>query len=444
MFSSAMSSSRRYLLLQRRMMSSSPKLYPVGRDHPRPEDRITILGGPSALLGRVKFLIDDIVDLDVAAKHARRAAAWKKRMAPHRAIETCNAIIGAMCDAGRSGDAIDLFDFFFNKSEMKPNISSCNLIIKSHCEHGRLDDALRLYTHLSSSENTTPSPDHKTYDLLTKALVDAGTINQALDLLLEGRRVLFNFQEPGMYMNLVRGFLEQGNLDMAYQLRDDFTTCSIRNKIAVLDSVFVEHLFKQGKDEEAMELYRSSVNNKDGFTANGTVGNPYLKLLLTYGQKKQAWALFQYMLDNYVCCFGFNKDTVNMMVNECFDVGRFGDAVNVFNKAKATLQYGLPVEAYRNIITRLCQNGRLSDAETMFNGLVKEQGYHKPDVETYKALIRAYVESSRVEDAVQTSNKMIASKLHRATHLFFYYNSFSYIISNKIIASKPDVELTKH
>ncbi|KAF3599743.1 hypothetical protein F2Q69_00038184 [Brassica cretica] len=419
MFSSAMSSSRSYLLLQRRMMSSSPKLYPVGRDHPRPEDRITILGGPSALLGRVKFLIDDIVDLDVAAKHARRAAAWKKRMAPHRAIETCNAIIGAMCDAGRSGDAIDLFDFFFNKSEMKPNISSCNLIIKSHCEHGRLDDALRLYTHLSSSENTTPSPDHKTYDLLTKALVDAGTINQALDLLLEGRRVLFNFQEPGMYMNLVRGFLEQGNLDMAYQLRDDFTTCSIRNKIAVLDSVFVEHLFKQGKDEEAMELYRSSVNNKDGFTANGTVGNPYLKLLLTYGQKKQAWALFQYMLDNYVCCFGFNKDTVNMMVNECFDVGRFGDAVNVFNKAKATLQYGLPVEAYRNIITRLCQNGRLSDAETMFNRLVKEQGYHKPDVETYKALIRAYVESSRVEDAVQTSNKMIASKLHRATQLFF-------------------------
>ncbi|CAN7074781.1 unnamed protein product [Brassica oleracea var. botrytis] len=44
MFSSAMSSSRSFLL-QRRMMSSSPKLYPVGRDHPRPEDRITILGG---------------------------------------------------------------------------------------------------------------------------------------------------------------------------------------------------------------------------------------------------------------------------------------------------------------------------------------------------------------------------------------------------------------
>ena len=44
----------------------------------------------------------------------------------------------------------------------------------------------------------------------------------------------------------------------------------------------------------------------------------------------------------------------------------------------------------------------------------------KPDVEPikHKTLIGAYVESSRVEDAVQTSNKIIA-KLHKATNLFF-------------------------
>ncbi|CAH8353743.1 unnamed protein product [Eruca vesicaria subsp. sativa] len=417
-----LSSSRRYILssLQRRMMmscsSSSPKPYPLGREHPqRPQERITILRGPSAISCRVQFLIEDIGDLDVAAKHARRVAAWKEKMSPDSANRICNAIIGAMCDAGRSGDAIDLFDFFFNKSKMKPKISCCNLIIKSHCEQGRLDDALCLYTHLLEN---TPRPDHQTYDLLTKALVDAGKINQALDLLLEGRRVLFNFLEPGMYMNLVRGYLEQGNLDMAYQLRDDLTTCTLRNKIAVLDSVFVEHLFKQGKDEEAVELYRRSVI-KDGFTADGTVGNPYLELLLKYGQKKQAWAMFQYMLDNYQPCFGFNQDTVNMMVNECFEMGRFSDALDLFNKANATIDHRLPAGAYRNIITKLCQNGRLSDAETMFNGLLKKRLYYVPDVETYRAMIRAYVESSRVEDAVLTANKMIASRLDRATHLFF-------------------------
>ncbi|EOA15762.1 hypothetical protein CARUB_v10006900mg [Capsella rubella] len=410
MSSPAMSSSRRYLL--QRMMSS-PKPYPIGRVIPQ-EQRSTI-SGPSSLLRRVRFLIDDISDLDVAAKHARLAAT-KKRMYPQEALFTSKAIIGAMCNAGRSGDALDLFDFFFNKSKLKPDIACCNFIIKTHCEQGRFDEALGLYKHLLSNP---PSPDHNTYDILTKALFDAGRMHQALDLLLKGRADLFNFQKPGMYMNLIRGYLEQGNLDMAYQLRDDFKTCSIRNEVAVVESVFVEYLFKQGKDEEAMDLYRSSVTlNEDGLTANATVGNVYLKLLLKYGKKTQAWALFEYMLDNHCCWFRFNGDTLNMMVDECFEEGRFSDAVNILTKAKAKVKYNLlPVGAYRNLITRLCQNGRLSEAESVFDEFLK-QDVLNTDVETYNAMIRAYAESGRVEDAVQTANKMMTSKVHKVAKFF--------------------------
>ncbi|XP_010445348.1 PREDICTED: pentatricopeptide repeat-containing protein At3g60980, mitochondrial-like [Camelina sativa] len=224
-------------------------------------------------------------------------------------------------------------------------------------------------------------------------MVDAGMMDQALDLLLKGRAELFNFQKPGMYMNLIRGYLEQGNLDMAYQLRDDFKTCSTRNEIAILESLFVEYLFKQGKDEEAMDLYRSSVTmNKNGLTENATVGNVYLKLLLKYGRKTQAWPLFGYMLDNHCCWFRFDADTLNLMVNECFQVGRFSDALNIFTKAKT-------------------KNGRLSEAESLFDELLKEEVL--PDDETYKAMIRAFAESGRVEDAVQTADKMMTSKLHR-------------------------------
>ncbi|KAG7547313.1 Pentatricopeptide repeat [Arabidopsis suecica] len=413
MYSSAMSSSRRCI---HQRMKSSLKPYPIGMDYSRKQRPNCTSSGPSPLFHRVKFLINDISDLDVAAKLARLAA--RKRMDPEEAILTCNAIIGAMCNAGRSGDALDMFDFFFNKSKMKPNIASCNFIIKSHCEQGRLDDALQLYSHLLSSDNT-PSPDHNTYDHLTKAMVDAGMMNQALDLLLKGRAELFNFQRPGMYMNLIRGFMEQGNLDMASQLRDDFKTCSIREYIATLESIFVEYLFKQGKDEEAMALYKSSVSmDNNGFTTNATVGNKYLKMLLKYGKKTEAWALFQYMLDNHGSWSSFDADNLILMVNECFEVGRFSDAVNIFNKTKAKSKYSLPVEAYKNLITRLCQNGRLSEAESVFDELLKEE-FVKPDDETYKAMIRAYVESGRVEEAVQTANKMVASKVHEVTKLFF-------------------------
>ncbi|KAF3533505.1 hypothetical protein DY000_02042852 [Brassica cretica] len=75
MFSSAMSSSRSFLL-RRRMMSSSPKLYLVGRDHPRPEDRITILGGMYEVkLGCKKLAPENFVC------HWFRTAMWRRNYA---------------------------------------------------------------------------------------------------------------------------------------------------------------------------------------------------------------------------------------------------------------------------------------------------------------------------------------------------------------------------
>ncbi|CDY09648.1 BnaC07g34130D [Brassica napus] len=342
---------------------------------------------PLSMLGhRVHFLINEVSDLDSAANHARLAV--RKRLNPEKALFTCNAML-----------------------LIKPDIAACNLIIKSHCEEGRLDNALRLYNHLLRHP---PSPNHKTYDLLTKALVDAGMMDQALELLLRGRAELFNFQQPGMYMNLIGGFLQQGNLDMAYQLGDDFKTCSIRNKITVLNSVFVEYLFKQGNDEKAMELYRNSLNN-DGFTANGHVGHPYLEVLLKYGKKTQAWALFEYMLDNYDECIGLGDETVNLMLNECIKEGKFSDAVNILAKSKAKLKY-FPVGAYRNLITKLCHNARLSEAESVFDEWLKQE-FTKPDDATYTSLIHAYIKAERVEDAIETVNQLMAAKLRRVTNM---------------------------
>ncbi|KAJ4900034.1 Pentatricopeptide repeat-containing protein [Raphanus sativus] len=405
-----MSSSRSFF--QRMMHSPKTKPYPIGRDHSRKQlPDCTKIRCPSSMLDhRVHFLINEVSDLDSAANHARLAV--RKRMNPEKALFTCNAIISAMFAAGRSGDAFDLFDFFFNESKMKPDIAACNLIIKSHCEEGRLDNALGLYNHLLRHP---PSPNHKTYDLLTEALVDAGMMDQALELLLRGRAELFNFQQPSMYMNLIRGFLQQGNLDMAYQLRDDFKTCSIRNRITILNSVFVEYLFKQGNDEKAMELYRTSLNN-NGFTANGHVGHPYLKVLLKYGKKTQAWALFDYMLDNFDECIGLGNETLNMMMDECIKEGRFSDALNILAKSKAKSKY-LHVGAYRNLITNFCLNGRLSEAESVFDEWLKQEGT-KPDDATYTSLIHAYIKAERVEDAIETVNKLMAAKLHKVTNMF--------------------------
>ncbi|KAL0659230.1 hypothetical protein Bca4012_079815 [Brassica carinata] len=357
-------------------------------------------------------LTEDGATLNLSARLRGERCSQSRSFSCEEEVEPRKGPLYLQCNAaGRSGDAFDLFDFYFNESKIKPDVDACNLIIKSHCEEGRLDDALRLYNHLLRHP---PSPNHKTYDLLTKALVDAGMMDQALELLLRGRAELFNVQQPGMYMNLIRGFLQQGNLDMAYQLRDDFKTCSIRNRITVLNSVFVEYLFKQGNDEKAMELYRNSLNN-DGFTANGHVGHPYLEVFLKYGKKTQAWALFEYMLDNYDECIGLGDETVNLMLNECIKEGKFSDAVNILAKSKAKLKY-FPVGAYRNLITKLCHNARLSEAESVFDEWLKQE-FTKPGDATYTSLIHAYIKAERVEDAIETVNQLMAAKLRMVTNM---------------------------
>ncbi|KAG2243746.1 hypothetical protein Bca52824_094407 [Brassica carinata] len=124
-----MSSSRSFLQsLPRMMYSPKTKPYPIGRDHPRKQlpDCTKIRCPLSMLDHRVHFLINEVSDLDSAANHARLAVS--KRMNPEKALFTCNAIIGAMFAAGRSGDAFDLFNFFFNESKMKPVIAACNLV----------------------------------------------------------------------------------------------------------------------------------------------------------------------------------------------------------------------------------------------------------------------------------------------------------------------------
>ncbi|KAL0890197.1 hypothetical protein Bca101_014180 [Brassica carinata] len=121
------------------------------------------------------------------------------------------------------------------------------------------------------------------------------------------------------------------------------------------------------------------------------------------------------MLDNFNECIGLGNETLNMMLNECIEEGRFSDAVNILAKSKAKSKY-LHVGAYRNLITKLCQNGRLSEAESVFDEWLKQEGT-KPDDATYTSLIHAYVKAERVDDAIETVNKLMAAKLRKVTNM---------------------------
>ncbi|KAJ1420023.1 Tetratricopeptide-like helical domain superfamily [Sesbania bispinosa] len=371
---------------------------------PRLPDSTSALVGPRlSLHNRVQSLIR-AGDLDAASAIARHSVFSVTRPT----VFTCNAIIAAMYRAKRYNEAIALFHFFFNQSNLVPNIVSYNNVINTHCDEGRVDVALEVYRHIIANAPFSPSP--VTYRHLTKGLISAGRIDEAVDLLRE----MLNKGHGAdslVYNNLISGFLELGNLEKANELFDELKErCLVYD--GVVNATYMEWFFNKGRDKEAVDSYKSLMDRQ--FRMTPATCNVLLEVLLKHGKKTQAWTLFDQMLDNHTPpnFQAVNSDTFNIMVNECFELGKFDEALATFKKAGTkpnSKPFAMDVAGYNNIIARFCENGMLSEAETLFEELCSKS--LSPDVPTHRTLIDAYLKMERIDDALRVFNRMVDAGL---------------------------------
>ena len=120
------------------------------------------------------------------------------------------------------------------------------------------------------------------------------------------------------------------------------------------------------------------------------------------------------MLDNHTPpnFEAVNSDTFNIMVNECFNLSKFDEALATFRKAGTkpnSKPFAMDVAGYTNIISRFCENGMLSEAETLFEELCSKS--LSPDVATHRSLIDAYMKMERIDDALRVFHKMVDAGL---------------------------------
>jgi len=303
-----------------------------------------------------------------------------------------------MYRAKRYNEAIALFHFFFNQSNLVPNIVSYNNVINTHCDEGRVDVTLEVYRHIISHAPFSPSS--VTYRHLTKGLISVGHINEAFDLLRE--MLAKNHGADSMvYNNMISGFLELGNLDKANELFDE-----LKNRCIVYDGVvnatYMEWFFKQGKDKEAMDSYKSLMDRE--FRMTPATCNVLLEVLLKHDKQKEASELFDQMLDNHTPpnFQAVNSDTFNIMVNECFKHGKFDEALGTKINSKPFI---MDVAGYRYIISRFCEIGMMSEADTLFEESCSK--HLSADVPTHTAMIDGYLKVGNIDDALRIFNKMV-------------------------------------
>ncbi|PON79874.1 Pentatricopeptide repeat [Trema orientale] len=399
---------------RKRRLRIEPPLHALRRDPhppaprdpnaPRLPDSTSALVGPRLNLhNRVQSLIR-AGDLDAASAIARHSVFSNTRPT----VFTCNAIIAAMYRAKRYSDAIALFQFFFNQSNIVPNIVSYNNLINTHCDEGRVDVGLEVYRHIIANAPFSPSP--VTFRHLTKGLIDAGRIGEAVDLLRE----MLNKGHGAdslVFNNLISGFLNLENLEKANELFDELKErCLVYD--GVVNATFMDWFFNRGREKEAMESYKSLLDKQ--FRMIPATCNVLLEVLLKHGKKTEAWALFDQMLDNHTPpnFQAVNSETFNIMVNECFKLGKVDEAIATFRKVGTKVNskpFAMDVAGYNNIITRYCENGMLSEAETLFTELCSKS--LSPDVNTHRTLIDAHLKVERIDDALTTFNRMVEAGL---------------------------------
>uniref|UniRef100_A0A5B7B499 Putative ACT11D09.4 n=1 Tax=Davidia involucrata TaxID=16924 RepID=A0A5B7B499_DAVIN len=377
---------------------------PPNPNAPRLPDTTSALVGPRLNLhNRVQSLIR-AGDLDSASALARQSVFSNTRPT----VFTCNAIMAAMYRAKRYDQAIALFQFFYNQSNIVPNIVSYNVLINTHCDAGRVDVGLDVYRHILSSPTVTASS--ITYRHLTKGLIDAGRIGEAVDLLRE----MLNKgggADSLVYNNLIAGFLNLGDLEKANEIFDELKErCLVYD--GAVNATFMDWFFNQGREKEAMESYKSLLDRQ--FRMIPATCNVLIGVLLKHGKKTEAWALFDNMLDDHTppTFQAVNSDTFNIMVNECFKLGKFSEAIDVFKKVgekAGSRPFAMDVAGYNNIITRFCEKGMMAEAEKLFGELSTKS--LNPDVTTYRTLIDAFFKMERVDDALQMYTKMVEAGL---------------------------------
>ncbi|OEL14472.1 Pentatricopeptide repeat-containing protein [Dichanthelium oligosanthes] len=141
-----------------------------------------------------------------------------------------------MVQAGRHDDAVALFEFFFCRSNIVPNIISYNTLIHTHNEAARVDDAMQVYHDMLKSMRFSPSA--VSYRHLTKGLVAAGRIRDALDLLRE----MLN-QGAGadslVYNIIIDGYINLDNWGRAFEIFNELTKkCLVYD--GVVHTTFIE------------------------------------------------------------------------------------------------------------------------------------------------------------------------------------------------------------
>ncbi|KAF3558195.1 hypothetical protein F2Q69_00010296 [Brassica cretica] len=346
------------------------------------------------LYWKVRFLIQNLSDLDTAVEYARFTAFATSRTETTTA--TCDLIIAALCEAKRYMDAYHLFHYFFNQSNISLSVDCCNHIVKALCDDGHAHVALQLHHHIRGGYDDHALLDYQTYRILTKALYLSGKYDEALDLVKD----IFLLKNPDEYDS---EFLDQKDFDKGWALCcEEFISSKDGNNNNV------------GKEDKAMEIYTCLVAETSGKIEDASK-RPLLDVLFKYGKETEAWSLVEnhHLIEDRP--LHIMKQNLTMHELFCCHLRMTKESIERFEKPRQMqdfVTFKFNHAPYSNVIAKCCEDeNTLPRAKWILAESLNVCDPSAYKLSTFEEMINAYLKAGRLDDALETANMMVDANL---------------------------------
>ena len=259
------------------------------------------IGGTGALSLAIELFdrMSDPVVLPVKAKKSVAASLTESRtsLGPVRNEATYNTMMSAMCNAGQSDDALQLFDqmqrvglrpdkytytiliqacdnendirellYAMTERGIQPDIVTYNTIIKLLCSKRKLTQATRIVTEMESRGIV---PDSRTYGTLMSGLLQAGKPSSCLTLFesaYSNSRTLAITENVHLYTTAITAASMLNNHERALDLVTRMTASGLKPTLQTLTAV-VGACLASKKPALAAKLYQR-IESPDGYAMN--------------------------------------------------------------------------------------------------------------------------------------------------------------------------------
>ncbi|ERM99700.1 pentatricopeptide repeat-containing protein At1g02060, chloroplastic [Amborella trichopoda] len=292
---------------------------------------------------------------------------------------TYNTLLDGLCRAGKVDNARKLFDGLLRKGDaLVPNVVTYTTLIRGYCEKRLIGEAMKVYEEMV---NGGVKPNNVTYNTLIQGLSEAQKLDKINEILKEIMHSAEFRPDTCTFNTLMNAHCNADRLEDALAIFSKFSEIKVEADSATY-SVLIRNLCLRDRFEEAAELL-------DDLVDGGVLLKPGGCIPLVAGYK--------HILE-YLCK---NRKTEKAEI-----------AFRQLHKRGTQDPFSFQI-----LILGHCREGNPKNGFNLLVLMLRRD--FVPDVETYLALLKGFIEMRDPIFALKTLERMLRSRHVPQTSIFF-------------------------